>query len=95
MKLVIFMGGHLEIQRANHREMRISEREQPFSKSDDCTLRQVLECDADAFACHTTSWVHTHDKMAKAMRDVVSECEWMSDDIALLQYFQVRLNCYR
>lgn len=80
------VGGHLEILRINQNVTTISEFEHAVNNSDNCTLNQVLECDADAFACHVTSWIHSQDKMAKLTRDVVNTSKWSSKVFALLTY---------
>jgi hypothetical protein len=51
------MGGHLEIQRTISGSCRISEFERPVNEWDEWALGHVLECDADAVACHVSYWV--------------------------------------
>jgi hypothetical protein len=80
------VGGHLEILQGNQRLASISEFEQAIDNPADYAFRHVLECDADAFACHVTSGVHTNDKMAALVRDLVNASKWHSKDFALLTY---------
>ncbi len=80
------VGGHLEIPQGNQRLPTISEFKQATDDTDDHTLRHVLECDADAFACDITSGVHTNHEMATLVRDLVNASQWESRDFALLTY---------
>ena len=65
------VGGHLEIPRNGSRIAAIAEFQQP-TKPDDSEFQHLLECDADAFACHVTSSIHTHDQTARLLRDLLS-----------------------
>jgi len=78
------VGGHLDIPRYGVRTATIAEFQHAV-KPDDCTFQHLLECDADAFACHVTSSVHTHDQIAALLRDMLC-AEWQSKDFALLTY---------
>lgn len=80
------MGGHLEILRSSNHFASITEVQYAFNKPEDSSLRHVLECDADAFACHATSWIHTHDKMAEIMCELISDSKWQPTEFALLTY---------
>ncbi len=78
------VGGHLEIPRNGGAVATIAEFQQPATPAD-CIFQHLLECDADAFACHVTSSVHTHDQMATPLRDLLS-AERQSKDFALQTY---------
>ncbi len=78
------VGGHLEIPRNGGSVATIAEFQQP-AKPDDATFQYLLECDADAFACHVTSSVHTHDQMATRLRNLLS-AELQARDFALQTY---------
>lgn len=80
------VGGHLDIPRDSHRLSTIAEFQYAINKPGDSALQHVLECDADAFACHVTYWVHTHEGMAVLVSDLVNVSEWQSKDFALLTY---------
>ena len=80
------VGGHLDIARTNHGETEIAEFERGVSNSDELTLRHVLECDADAFASHVTSFLHTHPKNAQLTLDTFNPSGWAPRDFALLKY---------
>jgi len=80
------VGGHLEIPRNGHGLSTIPEFQYAINEPGDSTFQHVLECDADAFACHTTFWVHTREKMAVLMRDLLNASEWQPKDFALLIY---------
>ena len=78
------VGGHLEIPRNGGRVVTISEFQHP-AKTDDSSFQHLLECDADAFACHVTSSVHTHNQMATLLHDLL-HAEQQSQDFALQTY---------
>ncbi len=80
------VGGHLEIPRNGRALSTISEFQYAINEPSDSTFQQVLECDADAFACHATSWIHTQEKMAVVMRDILNASAWQPKDFALLTY---------
>ena len=80
------VGGHRRIRRNSARLSPIAEFQYALNKPDDSTLEQVLECDADAFECHVTSWVHTHERMAVLMPALVNAPESQSREFALLTY---------
>lgn len=78
------VGGHLEIPRNGDHVATITEFQQK-AKPDDATFQHLLECDADAFACHVTSSVHSHDQMAAMLRDLLSAA-LQPKDFALQTY---------
>jgi len=80
------VGGHLELPRNSRRLSTIAETQYAINTPDDSVLQHVLECDADAFACDVTFSLHTHEKTAVRMRDLVKAAEWQSKDFALLTY---------
>ena len=78
------VGGHLEILRNCGDVAAIAEFQQT-AKHQDYAFRQLLECDADAFACHVTSFIHTHDQIAAALCDLL-RVETKPKDFALCTY---------
>jgi hypothetical protein len=80
------VGGHLEILQIRQNMRAISEFEYTLGNTSDYLLRQTLECDADAFACHVTSFVHNHDKMAEHLYKLVNPPKWKSKEFAILTY---------
>jgi hypothetical protein len=77
------VGGHLEIERTTS----IREYEGGDGASDSHALDRVLECDADAFACHATGSIVTHPKMATAIQDIVKVTHWPDSQVANVIYF--------
>ncbi len=80
------VGGHLELIQNGQCPNAISEFENEKSDLNDRKLRQVFECDADAFACHVTASIHTDKKMAAITCDIVNACNCEPIDFALLTY---------
>jgi hypothetical protein len=80
------VGGHLEIPRSSASPSTISEFARPVNESDACIPEQVLECDADAFACHVTSWVHTRDAAAQTLCHLGNSSESRPKDFALVTF---------
>lgn len=78
------VGGHLDISRYGTHTATIAEFQHAV-RPDGCTFQHLLECDADAFACHVTSYVHTHEQNAAMLRDLLC-AEWQSKDLILLTY---------
>jgi hypothetical protein len=46
----------------------------------------VLECDADAFACHASSYVTTHEKAGTTIHDIVGVTGWTPERASHVMY---------
>jgi hypothetical protein len=80
------VGGHLEIPRKGRCLSAIAEFQHAINEPGNSTFQHVLECDADAFACHTIYWIHTPEKIAVIMRDLLNASEWQPKYFALITY---------
>lgn len=80
------IAGHHEILHSFGMNTTISEYQSGRGPTERYALRQVLECDADAFACHTSSGVHTHDKMANIVRELANATTWPATQAAHVMY---------
>ena len=81
------LGGHLEIPtRTSPSGKPISEVPQAVNEPDDGELDHVLECDADAFACHTLSAVHTNSSVAESLSELLNSSDLKPQDFALFTY---------
>jgi hypothetical protein len=80
------VGGHLEVARSSGEQPTLGEFQYATSTPGNFVLQPVLECDADAFACHVTSAVHIHEKMALSLHNLVNASEWQPKDFALITY---------
>lgn len=79
-------AGHLELCGAYGIDMPITEFKRAFAESEPDTLSHVLECDADAFACHVSSYVQTRPEMAEILRELTNAEHWRPEDFALITY---------
>jgi len=79
-------GGHLEIVAANANTSAIAENRRDANNIDDYILWHVLECDADAFACHLSAKVHMSTKVANSVHDVMNMPNMRPQDFALSTY---------
>lgn len=56
------------------------------SQSDHFRLLQILECDADAFACHVTSALHLDKKMESVASEIVKVVDSSPEDRTHITY---------
>jgi hypothetical protein len=77
------VAGHLEIESTGS----IREYECGEAHINSHALDRVLECDADAFACHLTGGVVTGPKMADTIQEIVTVTHWPAARLSNVMYF--------
>jgi hypothetical protein len=80
------LGGHLEIPSRGEDTLAIAEAADTPDALGGSVSRAIKECDADAFTCHITSFVHTAETVASSYRNVVEVHGLGSQDFALITY---------
>ncbi len=80
------VGGHLELLKAYGSRGFISELGQRSSAPGELIFSHVLECDADAFACHHAHFVYTARDVGGPLREVAGTTAWEAEDFAMIAY---------
>jgi hypothetical protein len=80
------LGGHLELMESKTGSSFISEFANAIATPQIAMMQQVMECDADAFACHLTAGVHLNDTVAESMKEALGKLNWPAADIAMFTY---------
>lgn len=76
------VGGHLEVVDASS----IAESGMRWSSTSEALFRQVLECDADAFACHVSSDVLMPGQLATEVQRLMKSETWEPAECAFIAY---------
>jgi hypothetical protein len=89
------VGGHLELAQVESGSSTLAEFMMGGPEIDVWSQIHVVECDADAFAGHITSLVHTDKAMAELLGGILCAPEWEPSDLALLVYLMAISTLFR
>ncbi len=87
-------GGHLEIVRSDATPAVIQEFSYDLNQPTEAQLcRRILEADADAFACHTSSWLHFHE--TNELFQLLKPCKWSSQEFGMVTFLAATAALFR
>lgn len=80
------VGGHVSLLQTITGTRFITEFQSANLDSDYQQLRRVIECDADAFACHTSAFQYNNIEVAQSLYEILRPKNWEAKYFALVTY---------